>query len=90
MNLMQAVTALVVEFGEASADDMLARLPGHTRAQIVKALHNAVFHDRIRLVRRGRANGGRQGSDAGVYGPRLAPTPMQRPVSSVWELGARA
>jgi len=98
MSLIQDVIDLVNELGEVTGDDLLPHCPFHTREQVLSALKNARFTNRIRLVKRGKAPGvgAGGGSEPGTYGPleNAAPKPKplwtERPAASVWELGDRA
>lgn len=87
MSLIQIVSALVEERGTATADQILPDCDGFTRTQVINALQNAAHLGLIRCAKRLGPSAGRS-TRLGIYEP--IERSYGRPVSSVWELGARA
>lgn len=91
MNLMDSVFDLLHANPGATADDLMPKLPGYTRRQIMQALQNLAFTDRA-TCKRSPSQGRGKGTKPGRYYPRGASrtvyVPRRHPLD-VW-MGAAA
>jgi acyl-CoA reductase-like NAD-dependent aldehyde dehydrogenase len=93
MTLIQEVTRLVGELGEASADDLGPYMRHASRKQILSALNNAAHQGKIECLRQLPRTD--KGAGLGVYVVAGTP-PAHRswagtlPVNSIFQLGDRA
>lgn len=78
MSLIQDVTDAVNELGRVTIDDLSPLFPSHSRKQVHRALHQARFERRIRIVERGETGGRHGGGEPFVYGP-LSDEPIETP-----------
>lgn len=87
MSQYARAAAVIEERGHGTVDDILPELEGMTRKQAIRALINAARHGLLTCDGRTFAIG-RRGTVPAIYRPAVKT--YGRPVSSVWELGARA
>lgn len=103
-SLPATVAKLVEEMGQATAEDLLPKLEGFNREQVMQALKNAKRRGMVECGGR-EWSSGRRGNTLGVYRsleqPKPEPKPvapvrlhqdasgpMKRPPNSAWELCA--
>jgi hypothetical protein len=94
MSLRQQVATLIDEIGPGTVDDIMPEIKGYTRAQVVKALHNAaqiglISCDGRGKILRNQTNQAWQGSRPGPYrSGRKAPAGVPKAPNSVFQLSA--
>jgi hypothetical protein len=93
MTLIQDVTRLVGELGEASADDLGPYMRHASRKQILSALNNAAHQGKIECLRQLPRT--ENGAGVGVFvvvgvQPIHRPRTKPLPVNSIFQLGDRA
>jgi hypothetical protein len=90
MSMIQEVTMLIEERGSGTVDDILPECDGATRAQVAKALSNAVRYGHLTSDGASK-RGGAGGSAPAVFRPVKKPEPTYtRRVASVWEFARLA
>jgi len=97
MNTIAQVLALIKTRGPSTVDDLMPKIKGATRKQVLAALANARATGRlIPIMRKPRAKRVGSGSYPMTYSIAsetsevVRPKLKKMPVNSVWDLGTRA
>lgn len=85
MSATQSAAALIIERGFGDVDDILPSMPGHTRAQVFRALKAAADQG---LIECDGWTGPRHGGSKPATYRAKRPKTTSRPVRSVFELAA--
>lgn len=90
---MALVIDLVEERGEATVDDLMPQIDGYSRKQVLDALKNAAYRNRLVCITGRRGAGRKEGGLPGIYriAEREKPAEPNLPrINSVWQLGEMA